>query len=331
MRRVMRTYILSILVPLLLTGGAFAASTTSVDSIVAALYPKRLSDEIARDKAEGYCDARSQAWAPLTQSGDVVAAAYADHRKGEVALIRISGNSGTVISDFHTVGMGEDTPSIQTVDLNGDGKLDFIVTFVDYQGRDNQSWVFLFDGSTMKSVTPTFADGGFSILTSPWFFDIDGDGVVALMDQCDTDWVASRRPAKDDEEWGCLYRLHGGAYHPTNLIVWMDFGNRGAAAKPPTDASTFYTQIPSATLLLVNGPNGGPRASAADILLNGERVITPNDLNQNVQHVSVPVTLLTNGQPNTITRTVRGKPNAGIGLIIYLAEPSANSNAPVLK
>ncbi len=327
----MRTYVLGILVALLVTNGAFAGSVSSVDSIVASLYPKRLSDGIARTKAAGYSDPRTQAWAALTQSGDVVAAAYASHGDGEVELIRISGNSGTVISDFYTVGMGEDTPSIQTVDLNGDGKLDFIVTFVDNQGRDNQSWVFLFDGSTMKSVTPTFGDGGFSILTSPWFFDVDGDGVVELMDQCDPDWVASRHLVDDEDVWGCLYRLAGGVYNPTNLILWMNYGNRGAAAKPPSDASTFYAQVPSATLLLVNGPKGAPRASAADVMLNGEQVIAPNDLNQNVQHVSVPVTLLTNGQPNTITRTVYGKPNAGIGLIIYVAEPSVNSNAPVVK
>lgn len=316
----------SVLASLLLVFVSFtglAASVSSTNSIVAGLYPKHLADLIAEDVADGEdSDLRTQAWAPLTPQGDVIAAAYANGNFGEVSLLRISGGSGSVLAEFWTDAMGGADPAIDTLDLNNDGKLDFIVTFKCSQGRETDPWVFLFDGKSITSATPLRSDG-FSAFVSPDAIDLDDDGVMEIMDAC---W-----PQGATSEDYCIYRLHSGMYQPAEEVVWDGLNGRAPSGQPVAKEENFLSNVSSATLLLVNGERGSARSAAVDVFLNGQRVISRDQLNETVQQVSVPVTLLTNDQPNTISSTVFGKPNSAIALVIYVANPQANSNAPATK
>lgn len=78
----------------------------------------------------------------------------------------------------------------------------------------------------------------------------------------------------------------------------------------------------SYTLTVRNGPDGEARTSSARILLNGQVVLAPADLNQNVESVTVDVTL---DMQNTLSIEVAGEPGAvvevSIGTEASIMEP----------
>lgn len=294
--------------------GSVQASTT--DAVVKQFVPQRLIEAHERAVKAGAPNIPfTQAWKPLTPSADVVVAAYADGMMGDVRVLKIEGDQGSVLWEPEQM-FGSEDPRIYTLDIDGDGHLDFIVTFLTGQGRYTTSRVFLFDGTSVKDATP---DDG---LNAPEFIDIDGDGVKELVDGYKDD---------DGNDVSYLYRLKGGEFNQSERVLYFGRFVRGDA-KPVTQTGTFASTVASATLLVVNGADGAPRSAAIDVQLNGEKVVSRDQLNETLENLEIPISLLTGEDvDNQIACTVLGKPGASIGLLVYIASPEAGTNAPSQK
>ena len=174
------------------------------------------------------------------------------------------------------------------------------------------SWVVLFDG---KVVTPVSGPDGYA--GSPAFSDVDGDGVMEFV------------TLGDDGEGNThdyLYRLEHGEYKQAEQVVYTGYCVR-TEGKPVTQTEYFPSSVRSATLLLINGTADSPRSASIRIEVNGQRAISQDQVNENVGRLTVPVTLLDDDTPNSISCTMFGKPGAVIDLMIYVANPTANRNA----
>lgn len=304
----------SLIVAALITGSIVPASAraSSVDQIVTSFYSPRLAEQEAQAVSDGdFPREHKQAWAPLTSAGDVIAVGYSDGVFADVRVLRIADGRGSLLWEVSEL-LDGDAPQIQTTDLNGDGHLDFIVTFATGQGRYSVSSIFLFEG---QSVTPVSLGANYY----PDSIDINGDGVMELVDG-DSDL--------NGNHWMALYRLTPDGYKKAEPVLYDGVNGRGEKAQPSPKTEHFLSTARSATLLVLNGVGEFPRSAAVEVYLNGERVVSRNQFNETVARVEVPVTLLTNDTPNKITSTVFGKPNAGIELLVYVAKAEANTNAP---
>lgn len=294
------------------SGTAFA-STSSVEQIVEQFLPQRLIEAQQRDIASGGAPTPySHTWKPLTASGDVVVAAYSDVIVGDIRVLKIDGGRGSLLWEAPELLDGAD-PQIDTMDLDGDGHLDFVVTFRTGQGRYTTTWVYLFDGKSVTDVNPPY---GFGI---PHFIDVDGDGVKEIVDAY---------TGEDGNPVQNLYRLRDGKFVKTEPVLYVNNCVRGKE-KPFAQTDSFSSNVPSATLLVVNGVDGAARSAAIEVELNGQKVVSRDQLNEKVAKLTIPVTLLTDGDlANEITCTAFGKPLAMVGLLVYVASPEAGTNAP---
>lgn len=87
----------------------------------------------------------------------------------------------------------------------------------------------------------------------------------------------------------------------------------------PIAATNTFTVLNPSTQYTLKAVNGGLQDAPAELVsstvvtLNGVQVLGPNNFNQNVTEVDVPVTLQSS---NTISVEVRGKPGGTLGIII---------------
>jgi len=288
-----------------------SAKGSSVDEIVTSFYPPRLTEEENERVSEGgFAYEHSQVWAPLTREGDVIAAAYSNGNFGDVCVLKSTAGRWILMWDAGDL-MNGDNPDLETTDMNGDGQLDFMVTFATDQGRKNLSSLFLFDGKTVNPVS-------FESNNYPSFVDLDGDGTMELIDS-GTDLEGNGSAS--------VFRLTDGRYKQAEPVFFDGTNGRGANAQPKPKTEYFDSTVGSATLLVINGVRTFSRAAAVEVYLNGERVLSKDRLNEKVGRVAVPVTLLTTDVPNKITSTVFGNSNAAIDLIVYVAGANANTNA----
>ncbi len=293
---------LAVAVAISMALSVWPAWATSVDTIVAGLYPPRLAEETQQQVAEGARPrSRNQTWAPLAADDHVIVAAYSDEVFSDIRVLRIQNGQGALLWEPPDLLYG-DAPEIRVMDLNGDGQQDFVVIFETNQGRSFVSRFYLFDGEAVTCVTGPDGIPGYAR-----FVDIEGDGVVD---------VVSGQEDLDGNDQTFLYRLTEGGYDEAAQVVYSGTNGRGRGAKPIPKTEHFLSGEASATLLLLNGFSGWPRSAAVEVYLNGEKVISRKQLNENTDHVSVPVTLLTGDPANTITSTVYGKPDAAIRLLI---------------
>ncbi len=152
-----------------------------------------------------------------------------------------------------------------------------MVSLATGQGRSTTSWVFLYDG---ESVTPVNPESGYG---SVQFVDIDGDGRKELIDS----WTDG-----DDNVIQTLYRLNGGMYSEAEPVFYLGDCVRGTG-KPFAQTGRFSSSASSATLLVLNGVDGAPRSAAIEVELNGQKIVSPDQLNEKVGRRSIPVNLLT--------------------------------------
>jgi hypothetical protein len=275
----------------------FATAVAADDAqVVDAAYPQRLLTEYA-DYQDGT--------APPAQlsdfafvGDDLLAAAYTNGFTGAILLLR---RDGTVALDpsLHISGV---VPSVETVNLDGTGNEEVIVSFSSPRGRDS-NWIFRREGETLALIGPSAVDEDgdlYPTIVDAGWLDLDGDGSLEL-------YAPSGNPGDFDAEPQppsfVVYTLTNGQYAPAGSLSYARRFERTTAA-PNDFRETFLAQPGAHTLKIANDG-----VSSATVRLNGADIVTPNMLNPNVRTITVDVTLQSS---NTIEVELASAPGSSL-------------------
>ena len=291
------------------------ARATDPAAIVAAAYPPRLADLTAESVTAGFrAGERKQSYAEFEQAGErVLFAAYTNQEFGRVRALVLTpeGDVSRIVEPDLT--MHGRQPLVTLRDLNADGTPEVVARFEDDRGMS--TWLFAWSEGGLRFLSADPDDPAETALVSPQFLDLDGDGILEILDEAMGDRDHDGTPATVNT----LYRRSDGNYVPAaHIEFWREYTRRTGAPEAKTDTFDAPADAPAhkATLWIVNGGFTNVRVPSAKIDLNGATVVAPSQLNETVRGLQVPVTLT---EKNTITVRVTGDPKAQ--LAIFIARP----------
>lgn len=284
------------------------------EQIVEQFYPQVLIDRASAHP--GVPLSRQSAFAVYERFLDgaprTIIAAYSNGVEGAIRVLQVqTGTSFTVV--FESLGIGDANPSVELADVDADGTNEVIVKTISFTGITT-SFVFRYDRGTLLSIGPSDA------LSNADLVDLDHDGTLAIAS------LEEPRPSAEADnvrEGGYrIYKLWGGRYVLAQRLLYLAPFVRHKGT-PETITETFALFGDSTgpyVLRLVNGERGGGRrVSSARIVLNGIEVLSPDNFSQQVEFLSLPVTLLPR---NTIEVTLAGEP---LGEIFVTVEDTSKT------
>jgi hypothetical protein len=238
-----------------------------------------------------------------------ILAAYTNGIGGAIRLIRAQPDgSYSVVFEPSGLDLGGFTVSCLLLDVDGDSRPEGIVSFASYRAQTSE-WVFRWNGPALENLTPMRQDESglqATLLMLAKFVDLDHDGKLEIISE-------ENYPPRETESGAALggsvvYKLDGNQYTVDRpILYWGTFVRR--TGQPQTETYEFSLLEDSSgpyTLKLTNGDaNGGKRVSSARIVVNGAEVLSPNNLSQQVEFLTLPVSLV---QKNTIQVTLAGTP-----------------------
>lgn len=296
---------------LALTDGAsssYAQSRAETDEdIVRQFYPERLTEESNQDFYDGGpapFEAYDFAVADLdgTGSDDMIIATYTNGFTAAIRALRMQGGGASLVDEPDLPLLGGVFPDVELLDLDGDGAPEIVVSLSSARGP-GADWVFKWSGRGLRLIGPSTVDedGDVStVLGDADFVDINGDGLLEIINP----------PEEDPADPFDVFDLDGNRLKPVNFVGTYVRG----AGKPTESAEIFPSSRGDYLLKIINGDaKGGHRVSSAVIRLNGQVVVGPSELNQNVPEISVRVSLR---ESNTLGVELRSAPDSQITLSI---------------
>jgi hypothetical protein len=138
-----------------------------------------------------------------------VAAVYSDGVEARLQILRREGDELFSLPDASAALMGKN-PSVRLVDLLDDGGPEIVVYLAENGGM--ATWIFRFNGRTLESIGPT-ARGVIprSLLVNAVFLDLDGDGVLELVNKAEMQNNIPVYPT-------FRYDRATGRYHPYRML-----------------------------------------------------------------------------------------------------------------
>lgn len=275
--------------------------------------PPRLTSIANEDRAAGLPGTAMCASTAL--NSELIVAAYTTGEAGAVRVLRVS--NGTVVYEvpYHTL-LGR-APHVDVMDLDGDGNREAIVSFADQRGS-LVYWLFRWTGTKLELLGPTTEGPNgepVSELTDIQFVDLNSDGKLALIDEKVANEVVDADGLRSADQVLTMYVQHGGTFGSPTPIRFLHRYTRAKGAPKEKTVVIPGGQPCDCTLRIVNGDSAGShRASSATLTLNGAVVVGPEQLNQNVKSVSVPVKLSATG--DTLAVKVNGEPGGEITVIV---------------
>ena len=245
-----------------------------------------------------------------------ILAGYTTRATGALRLLRrtSAGALEVAFDSPDTWSMPGSRCSIRLRDVDFDGQPE---AFVNYQGvRASSGWVFKWDGTTLRNLTPTeTVDGRLSsLLLDPALYDLDHQGPLELIAaravERQVPGTRSRYPAY-------VYGLADAGFTVQGSVVAV-VGYR-ADVDPRSNLRSFRL-IEDSTgpyrLRVVNGDRFGKhRVTGASIQVNEVPVLEPRDLTEAMAFASVTIPAL--AVQNHVTATLTG---AADGTLLVLIE-----------
>jgi hypothetical protein len=270
---------------LLTAAAAFAADA----DIVAAAYPQRLiTDYFANYQQAGESPVRFSHFAPL--GADLIVAAYTNGFSGAIRVLR---RDGTVVNEpsLHITGI---VPTVETVNLDGAGSDEVIVSFSSARGRET-NWVFRWTGSALQQIAPLLVDAGWK--------DLDGDGKLEIYEPSGEYGHFDSAPEAPDLN---VFHLSNGGYVPSPKVVFSRTFQRSTAA-PQTAVEPFSVAAGVYTLRVTNNRSSG------SISVNGVAILTPKTLHPAITTATMTVTL---NAINVLAVELTGQPGSSVKVVI---------------
>ncbi|MHB0972355.1 MAG: FG-GAP repeat domain-containing protein [Thermoanaerobaculia bacterium] len=242
-----------------------------------------------------------------------IVAAYSNYVEAAVRIIDVQSDGQAVAGPVTTsLLLRGRSLKLSTVDLNNDGSAEVLLR-TNLERCGFGSWFFRVSGNELVILNPT-SGGDRYAFCDPDIVDLDGDGRMELLE-----WRRSvvPNPSQDAEEDALgsynILRLSDNGLEAGELLALFRYFTK----ESDENAVEFAAREPTgATMVVVNGAGSTVKASTARIRLNGQVVVGPSDLNQNVSRIEAPVTLL---KENRLEVTVGSAPKATILVYFKLA------------
>lgn len=297
--------------------GVSAKQSIDPQQVVDQFYPQALIDKadppgtpggIPLIRKSGFTVLEQEAGVPRT-----ILACYSNGSEGSIRLIRRINEVYSVVYESEgSLIIGGIDCSIKTYDFMIAGSPVRAVSFQSFS-TPTADWFFRWDGNSLINVGPTEtkSDGRKSTLLSDSFLlNLDHTSSWQLVNS-----ICANRPGS---EINCaaaeVYRLsEQNVYVLDRTLLYLE-----PFAQPESSAQTWTSKfdLPTGTqgpyrMKVVNGKVGGfVRTASGTIILNGVTVVTPAQLNLQVEFVTVSVDLLP--MENTLQVTLANRQGAEV-------------------
>jgi len=304
-----------------------AASPPAVDpkQVVDSMYPPEMAQAATeRENRGGSAFSRKFCFVVYESLADgnpgTIIAAYTDGIGGTIRVIRGQGDGKYgVVFEPTEFSFGGGPCEMGLVDLDADGRKEIMVSFANYR-IFTADWYFRWDGVQLINLGPTHGTAPlFTAFNTTGHLDLDHDGTLEIMSPADAS-------LQRDEEGFIpnapihVYKLSGGVYIFDRTLVDYGFFVRETGKPRTEEIAVNLTEAPTGSYVLkvINGKAGGSRrVSSARIVLNGVEILSPNNFSQQVEFLTIPVTLV---RHNIIEVTLAGTP---LGEIIFTIEDTS--------
>ena len=271
-----------------------------------------------------------------------IVAAYTDGSFGDLRMLSVDPSSflaslvGEVPkSQYELGGAGCHLEIVNLGSLSTSPSLSRVVQldFPGLSGRGSATWFFEWDGSKFINLTPVEPDSKLppdTMLAEAVPIDVEHTGVKQIISNGDVDL----HPGPDGLFYlpQLLWKFDGTSFVQEKTLVEFPQFTRDQGNPSPvrTDVTPDTCDLPACQefdvrglaaqykLTLVNGnADGNLRCSSGYVILNNVIVISPDDLNQNVEFITKTVTLknqntlygtLASSPGNTVTITIEPQP-----------------------
>ncbi len=250
-----------------------------------------------------------------TERADFIVAAYSDPWGFSGAVRVLKKGSGEMASEFSFDCCAGFNPEISMIDLDHSGRPGILVEFGTDRGAAID-WLFRWSGAALVPISPTEPVLGGTALRNADFIDLDGDGILEIVDHTDVSKYSDVLNTYN------VYKLINGAYTLSGTFEYYSIGFSPGGPPPfRSRVEAFVASKPKApyAMTIVNGDGRDhPPVQGAEILLNGEPVTTPGQITQSVRSLKIPVTVKAK---NTVDVKVSGSQGAMLYIGIGPAEP----------
>jgi len=222
-----------------------------------------------------------------TGSKEFLVALYVWAGGGALRVLKKQGDSALVVDEPKLCPFGGGPmfpPEVSTIKIDNSGKAAILAGNTDKNGRP-QPWIFKWDGTGLKSLGAQTPVGGLPCtdLFDPLFVDLDGDGVLEIVNGSEAEKPDQTGPAVTG-----FYKLINGAYTQTGIFEYF-FSGIGVGG-----ADTFLASHPEVPYVVTVANGNGkaePPVGAAEIRLNGQLIAGSDKVNQSSRYLSIPVTV----------------------------------------
>jgi hypothetical protein len=223
---------------------------------------------------------------------DYVAAVYSNGMAAELKVIK----DGAVVAAGNDPTMGgKGRPTLDVVDIDNDGVPELVVGFW------RASWIYKYRNASLALFGPSRAgtSGVTSNLGNATYLDLDGDGVLEILEQTEGDSDVGYIVHKLDS---------GGTFVPTSQgVVFTDRFDR-AQGQPVLEERWFAAKAGDYILRISNGDQAkNSVVTAGEVRLNGRVLIGNAELKKGQRTLSIPVKLL---ESNALAVELRSDPDS---------------------
>lgn len=295
----------------------------SDDTLAAAFYPPDF-----RADEEGHGSVRESIdWSTVRADLDGVGSqtylivAYTNGFSGRLRVIKADVGAPTLVADPQQLLMGEQSPSLQIADFDGDSRPEIIVTFLNGRRRTPFAWVFKWDGRDLKCLNPQdrASLGDLREIVDPTFVDLDGDGRMEVLEPTATFGVdrefespEESVPLVPDQSYDVLSLGREAFVETGNPLTYFGYFERHSA-KPTVATQQFKASSGRYVLRVINGIAGGDTLASGVIAINGRVVLSPSDFKSNVPVMEKEVSL---AETNSISAELRSAPGSAVSVAI---------------
>jgi hypothetical protein len=242
-----------------------------------------------------------------TGRSDYLVAVYCGNPPGIVRVLKVSGETATLMSEIAPETMGGHFPNLRLVDLDGDGRPEIVASFATIGGGAT-TWIFKWSGGALTPFGPTVTTGRrrlvHSVLGSVEFFDLDGDGIREI--------VEHDRIVRESHVW--KFSSNGKYTVQPSRISYVNRFERHTG-----DPELFTGVFPAASgqkleVTVVRGDANDEHAPVTgDLFVNGHRLFGPEDFQKTTRVLRATITAK---DLNEVESTLEGKPGSAITVSI---------------
>lgn len=225
-----------------------------------------------------------------TGRADYLAVAYSNGLAAELKLIRGVGAEAAVVAvgEDETLG-GRGTPTLDAADFENDGVPELIVGF------SRANWIFKYRNGALVLFGPSRQGtvGVTTDLTDAAFLDIDGDGVLEILE------VSIEAGAYVVHKLGA----DGKFTRTATSVGFTDVFQR--SDEEPEEEQRVFTATPGKYILRITNGDQSKKSmvTAGEIRLNGKTVVGSQELRKGTALLSIPVTLPETNELSVILRS----------------------------